>query len=138
MRKEAAMATKYTVVYEQDETGSWCGHLAELPGVLTQGRSIRQVRARIREALWAWTDDRKLADAAELVDDIRVPAPIRKSVRKAQRDRSAAEQAQATASESLRDAAKRLTEEAGLSVRDAAELLGVSHQRVQQLVSKAG
>jgi transposase-like protein len=48
--------------------------------------------------------------------------------------RSKAEQAGEGAREATQEAARRLTA-MGLSRRDAADLLGISHQRVQQLLA---
>jgi predicted RNase H-like HicB family nuclease len=132
------MAT-YTVRYEYDvEDGVWTGELVEIPQVHTFGRSIQQVRNRIREALWAWTDDKQKAKRASLRDDIRLPTNVKKALATAIRRRRAASKAETEAATATREAARRLIRDARLSTRDAAELLGVSHQRVQQLVSNAG
>ena len=129
------MAT-YTVRYELDEDGWWYTSIPELPGCHTQGRSIRQGRNRIREALALCIGD-KAAASATLVDDVRLPRSASKTVGESERARKAAESAQAKASSSMRSAVQTLVADLGLSVRDAAEILGVSFQRVQQLASES-
>src|SRR4051812_33502889 len=98
---------RYTVQYEPDEDGWWIAQLAEDKDVATRGCSIDQARTRIRVCMRA--DGYEDADEAELVDEVAVAPSIRASLSETRRH--------------------------GLSVRDAARILGVSHQRVQQLVS---
>ena len=78
-----------------------------------------------------WVED---VDTAELADDVRIPreavAAVRRSV-DARLELAGAREAAAAATD---DAIERLVTELGLGVRDAAYLLGLSHQRVQQLV----
>ena len=65
---------------------------------------------------------------------MRLPADARRALDRARADRrrleAEAKRAQATTAAAVRKLIKSL----GLSVRDAGELLGISHQRVQQLV----
>ena len=73
------------------------------------------------------------ADSFEIVVAPEMPAVVRTIVEQATTARSQAAQAQDTAAQLTRDAARRLVQE-GLTVRDAGSLLGVSHQRIAQLV----
>jgi hypothetical protein len=44
--------SEYRVAYERDaNSGWWVATVPELPGCLTQGRTIEQTRKRIREAI---------------------------------------------------------------------------------------
>ena len=72
-------------------------------------------------------------DSFEIVVAPEVPVALRTVVDEATTARSHATQAQDAAAELMRDAARRLVED-GLTVRDAGALLGVSHQRIAQLV----
>jgi predicted RNase H-like HicB family nuclease len=120
----------YVAVYERDpESGAWLVHINGIPGCHTYGRTLRQAEERIREALALWLDrepkgldivhewPRELVEIAGEVADARGAAAL-----------SAERAGAATAA-----AAKKL-ERMGLSRRDAAEVLGISHQRVQQLL----
>ena len=122
---------KYVAEYAYDRTdGAWNVRIVGLDGCQTYGRSFRQAQHRIREALALWLD----IDAAEdLQVEDRLPSSLSKvadSVLKARRE---AEQAGAKAQSETAGAVRRLTD-LGLSRRDAAEVLGLSHQRVQQLL----
>ncbi len=123
------MAT-YRVVMDRDETGAWNAAVPSVRGCHTYGRSIRQATKRIREALSLFVDD---ADHAGLEVDVQLDAGIRPLVKEAQRTRAAAEEATAKWSAAAMSSARALAE-AGLSRRDVGYLLGVSHQRVQQLI----
>jgi hypothetical protein len=63
-----------------------------------------------------------------------LPAPFGDEVRQARRLRDEADRRQADASEAMRRAASDLVLGAGLTVRDAGRLLGLSYQRVAQLL----
>ena len=127
------MPKKYTAIYQYGDDGWWTVSIKEVRGVHTQGRSIAQARTRVREALGLFIDG---AETAELVDDIRVSAGMLNAIRKARRARQAADRHQKLATLASRAAAKKLV--AKMSVRDAGEVLGVSHQYVQQLAGSPG
>jgi predicted RNase H-like HicB family nuclease len=128
------MATKqYVIRFEMDEEGWWIATARDVQGCHTQGRSLRQARTRIREALSLFVGD-AAAEKAELVEEI---APPREVAPLVERYRSAKDRAEAEhlhAQEALKDAVAGLVS-ASLTVRDAGEILGLSHQRVQQLVA---
>lgn len=130
---------RYVVEYHQDADGFWCAALHVEPhgACFTDGRSISEARKRIRGALAVYLDDKKAAEAAELVDEVKLPRHLKGTVSKARRVREQAQAAQAKALEVSEAAARELTA-AGLSTRDAAELLGVSHQRVHQFAGGEG
>ena len=122
----------YRIILERDETGAWLARVPSVPGCHTYGRTLEQARRRIREALELWVGD---APSSELRFDIRLPAGIREELRGVWTARKRSALAQREASDAVSRAARDLTERLGLSLRDAAELLEISHQRVQQLVS---
>jgi predicted RNase H-like HicB family nuclease len=126
------VSSAYRVVIERDESGAWIAHVRGLRGCHTYGRTLDQVRRRIREALSLWVED---ADTAELAEEIRLPADARQAIRRSGAARTRAERGRENAQRATTAAAELLVERLGLGVRDAGELLGLSYQRVQQLVS---
>ena len=123
---------KYTVVFEHDERDWWVASVRELSGCHTQGRSIRQARERIREALSLFGKD---PDRVRLVEDVKLPATVRRTIQRQQAGREKAEKELARAQATTKDAVRLLTGGLHLSVRDVGEILRLSHQRVQQLRS---
>ena len=123
----------YRVVLERDEAGAWVARIPSVPGCHTYGRSLVEARRRIREALGLWVDD---ANGAELVDDVRLPREALQAVRRSRAAREHVKLGQRRANELTADAARALVEDLELGVRDAGDLLGLSHQRVQQLVRR--
>jgi predicted RNase H-like HicB family nuclease len=128
----AAMSPKktYTAIYELDsEDDAWNVRIDGLAGCQTYGRSLRQAQTRIREALAVWLD----RDAESLSIRDQLPQDLTDLARQASQARAEAERADARAQTQVTRAVRALTAR-GLSRRDAAELLGISHQRVQQLL----
>ncbi len=124
----------YRVVYELDESGAWIATVPAVKGCHTYGRSINEARERTREALGLFV---RGAAAARLVDDVRLPASLRRLLEAQREARKRAEREQVRARAALSRAVRSLVETQGLSVRDASELLGLSHQRVQQIREEA-
>lgn len=125
------MSSGYDVVVELDETGAWIAHVRGVRGCHTYGRSLEEARRRIREALSLWVDD---AETADLREQIRLPGDARQAIRRSSAARTRAEQEREDAQRATSAAAELLVRRLGLGVRDAGELLGLSYQRVQQLV----
>jgi len=128
----ASMTTSktYTAIYDHDtDDHAWNVRIKGLTGCQTYGRSLRQAQSRIREALALWLD----TSPGELRVRDQFPAELASVADDVVRARSAAERAGARAQQQTVEAVKALTN-LGLSRRDAAELLGLSHQRVQQLL----
>ena len=126
----------YTVRYERDESGWWVVTIDGKPsGVncVSQGRSIQQARTRIREALALALDDDKAAAAAVFDEHIEMGRDVRSRLKRLTEKRERLEKLRTEASAEAKETAKILTKQ-GLSVRDTAELIGVSLQRVQQLL----
>ncbi len=129
------MGTEYRVVYTPDPDGvRWNAEVLGKPngcGCRTWGRSLREARSRIRDALATALEDEKAAAEAVLVEEYKLPEARRIKGLRARREKveaSARELADET-----REMALKLHKE-GYSLRDIAELVGMSHQRVQQWV----
>ena len=125
-----AALKSYTAIFERDESGSWLARIPSIRGCHTYGRTLEQARTRLREALGLWIDR---PEHAVIEEAIRLPADLRTAIQRSRRTREHAEWERENAQEQTRAAAEALVGE-GLSLRDAGELLGLSHQRVQQLV----
>ncbi|MGB8932976.1 MAG: type II toxin-antitoxin system HicB family antitoxin [Anaeromyxobacteraceae bacterium] len=123
---------RYVVTYERDEGGWWIAELHGVPGVNSDGRTVADARRRVREAPSLAVGD-AAAERAELVDDVKLPAAVARVVKQATSARVRAEKLQEETIRATTEAARVLTGKLGLSVRDAAALLGVSHQRIQQV-----
>ena len=121
---------RYTVRYERDEAGWWVASVKGVRGCHTQGRTLDEARRRIREALGLAVRD---AARAALVDEIRLPADVRRTVGRSRAAPARAEREQVRARATTKAAAALLRKRLKLGVRDAGALLGLSHQRVQQL-----
>ena len=123
---------KFKVVYEREPDGWWIVSVPQVPGVRTQGRTIEQARRRIREALATAIGDKSTA-AAELIEDVRLPADCFKDVRAVIELREQMEATRIQLAKIEQRAVRKLRQDARLGQRDAGEILGVSFQRFHQL-----
>lgn len=121
----------YHVVYERDERGWWVASVRELRGCHTQGRTVGEARRRIIEAMELFVRN---ARSARVLDDVRLPADAKRAIPAYVRLREKADREDRRAAIAARRAVRALR--AGrlkMSARDAARILGLSHQRVHQL-----
>lgn len=109
----------------------WALDVPDVPGVHTQVKRLDQAESMARDAIAGVLGAPQ--DTFEVAVSPEIPEPIRAIVDQATSARSEAAQAQEAAAQLTRRAARRLVEE-GLTVRDAGVLLGVSHQRIAQLL----
>jgi len=133
MAPEPAAAVSYRV--QATRSGDWWAiTIPALPGAFSQCKRLDQVEAMAREVI-ALMLDIDPTDVGDIEVDVQLPdqladdlATLRRSERLADDARQAAAHAQRRAAEQLRAA--------GLSVRDIGRLLGVSHQRVSQILAR--
>jgi len=123
---------KHTIDLEYDASGWWIATARGVAGCHTQGRSIRQTVSRMCEALSVCLDGDVVSE--QLEPHVHLPADARLVVarhdsacRRLERDQEAARAATDRAVQTL-------VGELSLSVRDTGYVLGLSHQRVHQLV----
>lgn len=121
----------YHVAYERDESGWWVASVRELRGCHTQGRTVDEARRRIREAMGLFIDN---ARTAKIVDNVKLPAGARKAISAYAKLRKKADDEDRRAAAAARRAVRVLRSgRLKMSARDAAEFLGLSHQRIHQL-----
>lgn len=121
----------YKVTFERDEDGWWVATAIDLLGCHTQGRSIAQARERLREAM-ALCD---VPASAVLHEEILLGGKLDDELQELRATREKADRLAQQSAERTRRVAARLAK-AGLSRRDVGELLGLSFQRVQQLIKR--
>jgi predicted RNase H-like HicB family nuclease len=138
MTRTKALATTYHATFEMDSSGQWLVELEEIPEVHSFARTLGKAREYVIDALALWLN----LPAEEVKDRIEfcppaLPDHVLRTVQRALAEREIAEAVSNVAGDLLIDASIALVDDAHLSMRDAAEILGMSHQRVQQLVASA-
>ena len=123
------MKPSYTILAERDGTW-WSIRVRELPGVFSQARRLDGVEAMARDAIALFLDIGP--DSFELNVVPVLSAPAEEAVALARGARSAALEQQRVASQRSRDAVRVLAE-LGMAI-DIGRILGLSHQRVAQLL----
>jgi predicted RNase H-like HicB family nuclease len=129
-----AQRKRYTAQFHRED-GWWIVRIVEAKGVHSNGRTLEEARRRVREALSLDIGDD--AFSIEIVDRITLPARASKKLEKYRtaRRRAQVENTKATAAT---QEAVRVLKDAGLSVRDAGSLLGLTGARVSQLLNDTG
>jgi hypothetical protein len=97
----------------------------------TQARRLREVEEMARDLVAVMLDVD--ADSFQLDVTYDLPDSVRRRLAEADRLRQESDAAKSAAAAESRAAARELVE-SGLSLRDTAQLLGLSYQRVHQLV----
>lgn len=121
----------YHVAYERDASGWWVASVRGLRGCHTQGRTVDEARRRIREAMSLFIDN---ARTAKIVDNVKLPADAKNAIRAYAKLRKKADEGDRRAAAAARRAVRVLRgRRLKMSARDAAEFLGLSHQRIHQL-----
>ncbi|BBX72248.1 hypothetical protein MSHI_01540 [Mycobacterium shinjukuense] len=100
-------------------------------GLPTQARNLDEVEPTARDLIAVWLD--VPADSFDVDAQVELPDSVRHHLELASKLRQEAADAQAAAAEEYRRAAAEL-KNGGLTVRDIGKVLGISYQRVHQLV----
>ncbi len=120
--------SSYVVNAEWDETGWWVVTVVGVPGAVTQVKRLDQVRDDAAEIIEIQTGDVPTA----LTIEYTLPSSLGDAARQARELRAEADRLGSAAARAAADTVRelRLT---GLSRRDTGVLVGLSHQRVQQI-----
>jgi predicted RNase H-like HicB family nuclease len=122
----------HVAVYERDPwSPAWNVWIEGLQGVHTFGSRLAHARSNVREALALFLDVDP--SSLEIEDDVRLPTSARETVAGFAQAKQDLEAARLRSASAMTAAARSLLE-AGLSMRDSADLLGLSHQRVSQII----
>lgn len=127
-REVVGMTTKHikvTVRRDPEDRTAWLVNVTGTPGAHTFGRSLREAKRHGIEMVALWFELEP--DQFDIDWDVRLgdlAAPVKQA---------RAAMAHAEADRARRDDAVRALTQAGMSYRDVAELLGLSHQRVAQI-----
>ena len=111
----------------------WAITVPDLPGVFSQSRRLDQVEPMAREAI-ALLLEVETRQIGQIDVDIVPPAPAAALIGKMNEALDAAHRATETAASARREAARALRAD-GLPMRDVGRLLGLSHQRVSQILA---
>lgn len=114
------------------QSDAWIVTFPDLAGCHAYGHTLKAAKRNARDVCALWLD---VPEAEIEVDfDVKLPRSAKARVHSAAASREKAVTLQNKAQAETEQAARSLVDEVGLSIRDAAELLGVSPARVGQLV----
>lgn len=116
---------KVVIRRDPDDDTAWLVNVAGARGAHTFGRSLAEAKRHAIEVVALWFDAEP--DRFQIEWDIRL-GELSRSVNQAK-----AAIAHAETDRERRDAAVRALTAAGISYRDIADLLGLSHQRIAQI-----
>ena len=115
--------------------GWWAIRVPDLPGVFSQCRRLDQVDEHVREAIALMLD----ADDSEVgTIDVTIVSPpeIAELVQTVEQAEHTARDAVEAAARARKEAAQTLLDQ-GYPMRDIGRLIGISHQRVSQILNEA-
>src|SRR5437870_1406321 len=113
----------------------WAISVPDLRGVRTQPRRLENAEAMVRDAIALFLD--VPSDAFDVRIEPVLPRDLQGKVGRARKARGEAEVLQREAAIASAEIAADLVQTAHLTVRDAGRVLGLSHQRITQLLKAA-
>ena len=112
----------------------WAITVPDLRGVFSQAKRLSRVEATAREAIAMMLDINE-SEVGPIDVQVQPPDEVVVLLDEVHHSVSIAEEATATAASARREAARVLSD-AGMPMRDIGQLLGVSHQRVSQILAQ--
>jgi predicted RNase H-like HicB family nuclease len=125
----------YQVVARRSDDGWWALSCPTVRGAHSQVRRLDRAVEMARDAIAGVLNVPLSKVEVEL--DVRLPRGLKQAVESIERSTVVAREAASRAAQAQVDAARALIDD-GLTLRDAAVVLHLSHQRVAQLVAKGG
>jgi predicted RNase H-like HicB family nuclease len=113
----------------------WAVSVPELRGVHTEARRLEHAESMVRDAIALFLD--VPGDSFDVEIEPVLSRDLQKKVGRARKVRDEAEALQNEAAIASADVAADLVRKAHLTVRDAGRVLGLSHQRIAQLLKPA-
>ena len=110
----------------------WAINVPELRSVYTQARRLEKVETVVRDAIALFLD--VAPDSFDIKIEPVLPRELQKKVGRLRKVRTEAEVMQRQAAVVSAEVAADLVKNAHLTVRDAGRVLGLSHQRITQLL----
>lgn len=126
---------RFLVTRDEADPRVWLAEWVDDDRVHTFARSLTELEDLARDALALWLH--READEVEVELDVDIPKGLSQQLARVRRQREELESRQASVMDQLRTLAVRLVEGEGMTYRDAARFLGVSHQRVTQLLKRS-
>lgn len=123
------------LVTTQRSGGWWAFSARDVPGVFGQARRLDQVTQEARDVISLMTGEPE--DSFDIKLEPHLDPTLEHEIRAARSAREKLEQVQALTADAIRKTAADMSSR-GLSVRDIGSLLGLSYQRVSQVLGKAG
>lgn len=122
---------KLTAIAERSG-GWWAVEVPEVAGLFTQAKRLDQVDGMVRDAAALLTGQPE--DSFDVVVEPRVPEVVTATLEHSHQLTDEAARLQREAAEEARKAA-RLMQAEGMTVRDIGQVMGVSFQRVSQILA---
>jgi len=122
----------YAVTAERDGN-RWFLRVRELPGVFSQVRRLDQAEGMARDAIAAFLD--VALGSFDVSVEVRLPSDLQRDVAGVADLRNTIDRTEREYAERTRRLATRLVKSEGMTVREVGRVLGLSYQRVSQLVA---
>lgn len=123
---------RYRISAQRNERGWWIVRVLDFRHVVTQARRASEIEEMARDVIALLED--VPPDSFDVDITHRVAGDLDDDIAEARRLRREADDLSARSREATADAARRLRD-AGLSVREIGALLGIAHQRAQQILA---
>jgi len=124
-----------TFTVRAERSGKWWAlEVPEVRGVFSQARRLDQADSMVRDAIAAVLD----IDPYSFTVDVQpvLPQDVQALLDAVARAKEVVEKARHEAAALVQQAAVTLTREGGFSMRDAGRVMGVSHQRIAQILKE--